>query len=176
MARNDGAKKPAVICDDRLSSARRNRLRLYATQRLPSWGRNRKTVVVGVREVLENLGGDMADAGRRQADRTRGAGGEVEHASLDEGTTVVDGDDDTAALVGDAQLGAERQRTVSRRHVVLIEALARGSLAAGLIAVGRSDAREAAAARRRDGRLGVLPAGAGVVAMVMMLPRLGRGF
>src|SRR5262245_22948398 len=114
----------------------------YAT--LPELGRNRRRV--GVREVLENLGGDGADAGRRQANCTRGAGGEVEHASLDEGTTVVDGDDDTAAPVGDAQLGAERQRAVGRRHVVLVEALARGGLAAGLIAVERGDTREAAAA------------------------------
>src|SRR5262245_37663169 len=133
MTRNDGATKKACrhlrrqafFCTQKPSAASRN-----AT--LPSWGRNRRTVLVGVREVLQNLGGDVADAGRRQADRTRSASGEVEHASLDEGTTVVDGDDDTAALVGDAQLGAEWQRAVRRRHVVLIEALARSSLAAGL--------------------------------------------
>src|SRR5438105_6312219 len=67
---------------------------------------------------LHDLGGDVADAGGRQADRARGAGGEVEHASLDEGAAVVDRDDDALAPVGDAQLGADRQRAMGGRHVV----------------------------------------------------------
>src|SRR5207302_8028048 len=118
-------KKPAVIGDGRLSLARsifcgftqRNAYRIGGGIGNGACWRPRG---------LHDLGGDLADAGRRQADRTRGAGGEVEHASLDEGATVVDRDDDAAAVVGDAQLGAERQRAVGGRHAVLVEALARG--------------------------------------------------
>ena len=54
----------------------------------------------------------MADAGAGQADGAGSARGEVEHAPLDEGTAVVDGDDHAAAAMGDAQLGAERQRAM----------------------------------------------------------------
>jgi len=146
----------------------------YATH--TELGVDSETELVGVREALHDLGSDVADARGRQADGARGALGKVEHASLDEGSAVIDRDDDAAAPVGDAQLGSERQRTVRSRHVVLIEALARGSLAAGLIAIERGDARKAAGARRRDGGIGVLPAVAGMGAVSMMLPRLGSGF
>jgi hypothetical protein len=91
----------------------------------------------------DDLGGDVADAGRRQADRTGGARGQVKHAAADERTTVVDGDDDAAAAMGHPELGTERQRTVGRRHGVLIETLARGGLAARFVAVKLSHPREA---------------------------------
>ena len=89
-----------------------------------------------------------------QADRTRGAGGEVEHAPLDEGTAVVDRDDDAAAVMGDPQLGAEGQRAMRAGHGVLVEALARCRPAAGLVAVGRGHTGEAVPG---DHRIGVLP-------------------
>src|SRR5690242_15462182 len=152
-------------------------LRLYATQRLQNWLEARTALDQRPRGLRDDLGGDVADTGAGQADRTRGAGGEIEHASLHEGTTVVDRDDDALAPVGDPQLGAERQRAVGGRHGVLVEALPRGGLVPGLVAVERRDAGEAmtAARRRRHGRIGVPPARADVVAVVVLL-RLGRGF
>jgi len=91
--------------------------------------------------------------------------------------------------MGDAQLGAERQRTVSRGHGILVEALARRSPAAGLVAIIGGHAGEAAARarRRRHRRVGVAPIGGrvgialGVVAVMMVrvpvvMPGFGRSF
>src|SRR5436190_17256359 len=68
----------------------------------------------------DDLGGDAADAGTGQADGARCTRREVEDAPLDEGTAVVDGDDDALAAMRDAQLGAERQRAVGAGHGVLV--------------------------------------------------------
>src|SRR4051794_6688798 len=76
----------------------------YATQRLQIRS-NRKC-------LGDDLGGDAADAAAGQANGTGRARGEVEHASPDEGTAVVDGDDHRSAAMGDAQPGAERQGLV----------------------------------------------------------------
>ena len=157
-SRNDETKKPAVIGDGRLSSARkfpcgftlRNAYRNVWLSEIGARYRARRS---------DDLGGDVADAGASQADRARGGGGEVEHAPLDEGTAVIDGHDDALAPMGHAQLGAERQRAVGAGQRVLVEALAGGRLAAGLVAVERGNAREAAAGarRRRDSGIGVPP-------------------
>ena len=48
----------------------------------------------------DDLGGDAADAGAGQADRTGSARGEVEDAAADERATVIDGDDHAAAADG----------------------------------------------------------------------------
>ena len=77
----------------------------------------------------------MADAGAGQADGTGSTRGQVEDTSPDEGTTVIDRDDDALATMGHPELGAERQRAVGRGHGVLIEALTGGGPAAGFIAV-----------------------------------------
>ena len=150
-------KKPAVISDGRL----RQRAEVFCGPTLRNAYRNgwearrRGSCARG----SDHLGGHVADAGRGQADRACGGGGEVEHPSLDEGAAVVDRDDNAATPMGDAQLGAERQRPVGSRQGVLVEALAGGGLAAGFIAVERGNAREAAAGPRRrgDGRIGVPP-------------------
>ena len=98
-----------------------------------------------------DLGGDAADAGAGQADGAGSAGGQVEHAAADERATVIDGHDDALAVMGHAQPGAERQRAVGTGHGALIETLARGGPAAGLVP-GRNRRpcrRKAAAAARR---------------------------
>jgi len=87
--------------------------------------------------------------------------------------------------MGDAQLGAERQRAVRRGHGVLVEALARGGPAAGLVAVKGSHSGEGTpgALRRRHRRIGVTPIGGrvgivlGVVAVMMVgIPVVMAGF
>src|SRR5947209_5673592 len=93
--------------------------------------------------ALDDLGGDVADASAGQPDRSRRPRGEVEHPAANERAAVVDGDDNAAAAMGDPELGAEWQAAVSRGHGFLVEALAGGSLATGLVAVERGDAREA---------------------------------
>src|SRR5579859_2460231 len=90
-----------------------------------------------------DFGSDLADAA--EADGAGRAGGEVEHPAANERAAVVDGDDDGAAAMGHAEPGAERQRAVRAGHGVLVEALARGGPAAGLVAIHRGDAREAMA-------------------------------
>ncbi len=90
-----------------------------------------------VARLGNDLGGDTADAGAGQADGAGGTRREVKDASLDEGTAVVDGDDDALAAMGHPQLGSERQRAVGAGHGVLVEALAGSGLAAGFIAVER---------------------------------------
>src|SRR3954454_10096092 len=82
-------KKPAVIGDGRLSLSAQNFLRLYATQRLLNFFVSENGAGWRPRG-LHDLGGDVADAGGSQPDRAGRAGGEVEHASLDEGATVID--------------------------------------------------------------------------------------
>src|SRR5438270_9074956 len=98
--------------------------------------------------LRNDLGGDAADAGAGEADGAGGTGGEAEHPAAHEWATVIDGDDDARAAMGDAQLGAERQRTVRRGHGVLVEALARRGLAAGLVAVEGGHAGKASARAR----------------------------
>ena len=53
---------------------------------------------------------------------------EVDDTAAVERAAIIDGDLDGAAgaLVGDAQLGAEGKRAVSRRHGILVEDLTRG--------------------------------------------------
>src|ERR1700749_4683114 len=84
---------------------------------------------------LHDLGDDAADAGAGEADRAGSARRQVEHAASNERAAVVDGDDDTAVTMSDLQLGAEGQSAVGRSHGVLVKALARGGLAAGLVAI-----------------------------------------
>src|SRR4051812_17207537 len=127
-----------------------------------------------------DLGGDVADAGASQPDGTGSALGQVEHASPDEGATVVDRYDDALATMGHPELGAERQRAVGGGHCVLVEALTGGGPAAGFIAVVRGLSREASpGALGADRSIGVQPAGAGclglvsVVVMVAMVPGFG---
>jgi len=109
------------------------------------------------RALGDDFRGDAADAATCEADGAGSTRGEVEHTAANERAAVIDGDDDALAAMCDAQLGAERQRTVRRGHGVLVEALARGSLAAGLVAVKGRDAGEAAAGAggRRHRRIGV---------------------
>jgi len=76
--------------------------------------------------------------------------------------------------MGDAQLGAERQGLVRRRHGVLVEALAGRGLAAGLIAVKGGHSREAVPGGGDHGGIGVTPVAAGgfggVVGMMVVMP------
>src|SRR5437879_12608402 len=84
---------------------------------------------------LHDLCGDAADAGAGQADDPGRGGRKVEHPAADEGAPVIDGDDHAAAAMAYPELGAERQGAVGRGQGGLIEALARGGLAAGFVAV-----------------------------------------
>src|SRR6516165_2951596 len=83
----------------------------------------------------DDFGGDAADARAGQADGARRGGGEIENPAFDEGAAVIDGDDDAAIAMGDAQLGAEGQRPVRAGERVLVKALARGGLPTGLVAI-----------------------------------------
>ena len=105
-----------------------------------------------------------------QADGACRALGEIEHAAANEGATIVDRHDDAAAAMGDAELGAERQRAMSCGHGVLVEALARRGAGAGFIAVIGGDAGEGTAGAHRC--IGVQPGillGVMLVMMVMLL-------
>jgi len=129
----------------------------------------------------DDLGGDAADAGAGEANRAGSTRREIEDTAANEGAAVVDGDDHARAAMGDAELGAERQRTVRRGHGVLVEALARGRPAAGLIAVKGGHAGEAVppARRWRHGRVGVEPgvrAVAGVRSMMTVMIPVMPGF
>jgi hypothetical protein len=131
--------------------------------------------------LRDDLSGDVADAGAGQADGAGSARGQVKHTALDEGTTVIDRDDDALATMGHPELGAERQRAVGRGHGVLVEALSGGGLAAGFIAVKRSPSREAVPGARADRGIGVHPVALGlvgmsVVGMVAVMPGFGGGF
>src|SRR6185436_2325608 len=142
----------------------------YATQRILENGAS--GALLG-----NDLGGDVADAGAGQSDGTGSARGEVEHASLDEGTTVIDRDDDALAAIVHPELGSEWQRAVSCGHGVLVEALSGSGLAAGFIAVKRCLSREAAPRTlRADRGIGVEPAAVGlrVLGVVAMVPGFGR--
>src|SRR6185437_6731601 len=169
------------------SLARRKRLRRLRHATL--------TELVGMQAasrtpLRDDLGGDAADAGAGQADGAGGAGRQIEHAAADERSTVIDGHDDAAAAMGDAQLGAERQRAVGAGHGAGVHALARRGPVAGLIAVIGGHAREAAPGARdgAHGGIGVEPGRAGgglsahagvmvmVVPGVMVMPGMGRGF
>jgi len=132
------------------------------------------------RALRDDLGGDVADAGAGQADGAGSALGQVEYASPDEGTAIVDRDDDALAAMGYPELGAERQRAVGRSQGVLVEALTGGGPAAGFIAVIGGSSREAVPAARRTHRgIGVHPVAvglmgvAGVVGMVAVMPGFG---
>src|SRR6266487_26788 len=163
-------KRPAVICDGRPLLPRKSSATVYATQRLLIWWTGKRR---GARALRDDLGGDVADAGAGQADGTGSARGEVEHASLDEGATVVDRHHDALAAMGHPELGSERQRAVGRGHGVLVEALSGGGLAAGFIAVKGGLSREA---RRADRGIGVHPIARGlmgVVGMVAVMPGFG---
>ena len=155
------------------------------TQRLPNLSDGKGRVRCPKRS--QDLGSDAADAGAGQADGTGRSGRKIQNPATDERAAVVDGDDNALAAMGNPELGAEREAAVSRGHGVLIEALARGSLAAGFIAVKRGDTRKAAsgARRRGDRGIGVAPGGvggriAGVVGMMVMavvvMPGFGGGF
>src|SRR6185369_16667087 len=85
--------------------------------------------------ALHHLGDDAADTCAGQADGAGCARRQVKHAAVDEGATVVDGNDHAAVTMGDLELGAERQGPVGSGHGVLVEALTGGGLAAGLIAI-----------------------------------------
>src|ERR1700744_911273 len=137
--RNDETKKPAVICDDRLFTGTQESLRAYATQRLQNL---RGTEARLNARLADDLGGDLADAGAGQADGAGGAGRAGEHKAAHERATVIDGDDDALAVVGDPQLGAERQRAMGAGHGAGIHALARRGAAAGLVAGIGGHARE----------------------------------
>src|SRR5437899_1440806 len=137
----------------------------------------------GASPLLGNdFGGDVADAGAGQADGTGRTRGKVEDAPLDEGTTVVDRDDDALAAMGHPELGAERQRAVGCGHGVLVEALTGCGPAAGFTAVKRGLAGEAApGALGADRGIGVQPVAAGcrgfagvmVVVVMAMMPGFG---
>src|SRR5437867_10472 len=152
---------------------------VYATQRLLIWWTGKRRVRRA--RLRDDLGGDVADAGAGQADGAGSARGQVKHAALDEGTTVIDRDDDALATMGHPELGAERQRAVGRGQGVLVEALSGGGLAAGFIAVKRSLSREAVPGARADRGIGVHPVALGlvgmsVVGMVAVMPGFGGGF
>src|ERR1700761_4932871 len=114
--------------------------------------------------LADDFGRDLAKT--IQAEGAGRAGRQIKHPAMHIGAAVVDGDDDGAAAMADAQLGAERQRAVRAGHLVLVEALARGGLAAGLVAIGRGDAGEAVTGLRSrgHGRIG-LPPGLAAVAV-----------
>src|ERR1700709_608507 len=128
------------MCDGRLFSARTSPRPLRDATLTQSGGPEKRR---DERVLGDDLGGDLADAGAGQADGTGRARGKVEHAPLDEGTAVVDGNDDALAAVGHPQLGAERQRAVGAGHGVLVEASTRSGLAAGFVAVEGSHSGEA---------------------------------
>src|SRR5579872_6364824 len=90
--------------------------------------------------LRNDLGGHAAHSGADQTDRACRAGRKIKHPAANEGPAVVDGDDDAAVTMRDPEPGAERERTMGRGHGVLIEALARGGPAAGLVAVERGHA------------------------------------
>lgn len=71
---------------------------------------------------------DRGGAAIAEAERGGGGLGQVDDALAVEGATVVDGDFDGIAgpLVGDFDLGAERQGAMRRRHGVLVEDFSRG--------------------------------------------------
>src|SRR5829696_5306550 len=172
-------KRPAVICDGRICDGRPllprkvpRRLRNATLTRSDGPGNGAVT-----RALRDHLGGDVADAGAGEADGTGSALGEVEYASPDEGTTVIDGDDHALAAMGHPELGAERQRAVGCGHGVLIEALTGGSLAAGFITVKGGLSREA---RRADRGIGVQPIAAlgfvRVAGVMAVMPGFGGRF
>ena len=76
-------------------------------------------------DFLQNLSDDHADAASGQANRAGGTGGKVENPATDERATVIDGDNNAAAGMGDADARAERQAAVGGRQGFLIEALTR---------------------------------------------------
>jgi hypothetical protein len=99
MSRNEGEQKslPSLATAGSLSACGNFRGR-YATQRL--------LVVMEGCGVLDasrdDFGGDAADTGAGQADRTGSPRGQVEDAATDERTAIIDGHDDAAAAMGDA--------------------------------------------------------------------------
>lgn len=126
----------------------------------------------GAKTILDDFGGDLADA--TEANGAGCAGREVEHPAADKRPSIVDGHNDAAAAMGHPQLGAEWQRAMGAGHGVLIEPLARGGLAAGLIAIIGRNAREAVsgARHRRHRGIGVPPRrgrrGAGMAGVVVV--------
>ena len=97
----------------------------------------------------------MTDTAAGEPYRAGSALRQIEHTTLDERAAVIYGDDDAAAAMGDLEPGTERQGPVCGSHSFLIEALARGGLAARLVAVELGLARKAAAGADRG--IGVAP-------------------
>src|SRR5580704_2204770 len=177
-------KKPAVIRDGRLFFGVQKFLRplRHATLTELFWSEE----ALGT-PLADDLGGHPADSGAGEPDGAGGAGGQVENPAADEWAAVIDGHDHTAVAMGHPQLGAEWQRAVGAGHGALVEALARGGLAAGFVAVIGGHARETAsgAGRRGDRRVGVAPGGPGsgprgiagdvVMAIAVMVVAVGFG-
>src|SRR5262245_49104839 len=88
--------------------------------------------------ALDDADIDRSEAG--EAELARAGGRQVDDAAANEGTAVVDADHDRTAvfLVGDAHLGAERQRLVGGRQRGRLGTLAIGS-PASFISVDRSN-------------------------------------
>src|SRR5215472_1095488 len=105
--------------------------------------------------LRDDLCGHLTEA--FDAQRTGCGGREIEHTATHIRTAIVDRDDDAAVAMGHAQFGAERQRTMGAGHGVLIEPLARGGLAAGLVAVEGGNAGEAVSAGGLRHRIGIAP-------------------
>ena len=67
----------------------------------------------------------------RVTDGARGALRQIENPAADERSAIIDGHDHAAAVMGNLELGAERERLVCGGHGVLVETLA----GCGLLAV-----------------------------------------
>src|SRR6185312_1839049 len=133
--------KPAVIGDGGFHLSAHNqfcRPLQGAVRDSAEWGES----CARPRRLADDFRGDVADAGAGQADGTRRGGGEVEYPALHVGATVIDGNNDAAAVMGHAELGAEGQRTMRAGQLALVEALARGRLPAGFVAVEGGETRE----------------------------------
>jgi hypothetical protein len=98
-------------------------------------GEDRQLEAAGVR--TQQSIGDRRQAYPSQAvepELACGGGREIDHPSAQEWTTVVDAHNDSPAIavIGDAHLGAERERAVGRRKSPRIRMLAAGGLPAAV--------------------------------------------
>ena len=107
--------------------------------------------------MLDDFGNDPANAGAREANCAGGGGGQIKDPTTDERPAIIDGDDHATAAMGHAEARAKRQRAMGTGQGVLVETLAGGRAAAGLVAVIGGHAREATAAAGRDRRISVAP-------------------
>src|SRR5262249_35927706 len=154
----------------------------------PAWTRYLPGSLMKLRSTgasRDDFGRDLAET--VNAERAGRGGGQVEHPAAHERPAVVDGDDDAAAAMAHPELGAEGQRAVRAGHGVFVETLTGSGLAAGFIAVEGGDARKAMSGPRRRHGIGAAQsrlcavvgdramARMGVVAVMMMVPGLGRG-